>query len=397
MKFDSELNVDLLRHQVGTIEGSIQASIKIWETAAWQFISSYEVALLRFKSTIEKQEEIERKAVDYAFTALALAGGNLLTATIAKGIEGYIYDKSLSFVCKNNLETIFNRVYSNESVRSIIGGAVKKGEDALLQSVVNTIKENVRQYKYKNEPSKNSSICVLSGMMTYVANKGETLRRAIRVSANAYINAVGTNFEQRRLADYNNMISEIINCKFMFPPDIDAVSSAGGQFSEQRAARVQEKIELSMYLARLMDTDVLVQRYMNSPAIKKTHVRTSINYSPSQIGYPNTLPERIDAYNNTGLIEQKVVYSSYGSKVAEELNRLANKIYNQGNIVEVTAWTGSRPSRESLVKAENLANILGQPYHQPFVGSDRPILTRDSGLFGLTEAQKKVIKQNSKY
>ncbi|ABC29906.1 hypothetical protein HCH_03143 [Hahella chejuensis KCTC 2396] len=396
MALDPDLSEGLVNDQFTRVTQDILLASKRWEASVWEFMSSYEVALLRFKATIQSQEELERKAVDYAFTALALAGGGIITASVARSIEKYVYDKSLSFVCKNNLETVFNRVYANEKVKSIVGGIIKKGEDALSQKIIGAIKGGVGKYQYVKTPTNNSEMSVLSGMMYYIKHKASLLSDALRDAAESYLISVGTRFESYRLDNYNNTISEVIGCKYMFPPFTDS-SGSKASFSQQMKDRVQEKIELSMYLARLLDCDTLVQRYENSPLVKSTNVRTPIYHSPSQVGYPNTLPERAQSYNNTGLIGQRVVYSPYGYKVAEQLNRLANKIYNNGNIVEFSYWRGTRPTAESLVKAESLANILGQPYNQHLVGSDRPILPRDSKLLGLTERQKKVIKQNSRF
>ncbi|MDG9672185.1 hypothetical protein ONV78_30925 [Hahella sp. CR1] len=396
MALDPDLNEGLVKNQFLRITQDILLASERWEASVWEFMSSYEVALLRFKATIQSQEELEKKAVDYAFTALALAGGGIMAASVARSIEKYIYDKSLSFVCKNNLETIFNRVYANEKVKSIVGGIVKKGEEALAQKIVGAIKDGVGKYRYSKSPTNNSEMTVLSGMMHYIKYNSSLLSDTLRGATESYLSSIGTNYEKPRLDNYNNTVSEVIGCKYMFPPFTNKTGNKAS-FSQQMKDRVQEKIELSMYLARLLDCDVLVQRYESSPHAKSTNVRTPIYYSPSQVGYPNTLPDRAQSYNSTGLIEQRIIYSPYGSKVAEQLNKLASKIYNNGTIVEFSNWRGSRPTAESLVKAENLANILGQPYNQHLVESDRPILPRDAKLLGLTERQKKVIKQNSRY
>ncbi|WP_431689413.1 hypothetical protein [Hahella sp. NBU794] len=393
------LSLAQVQYQVIKISQAVTNATAHWEAATWEFASNYDRALIRFKSVIDNQKELEKKAVDYAFTAMSLVGGSVLTATIAKSIKGYLYDKSLSFVCNNNLEKTFNNVYTNEKVRSIVGGLYSEAERAVGQRMVSSIKDSIKRYEHMSKAPENSSFSALSGMMSYIKHRQADLDDALNNSAESYLNSIGTKFEKARFDGYNKIVSEILNCKFMYPPKR---ASASHEFeisdsSQGAISKIQERIELSMYIAKLLDTDSVVRCYAPDPKRKVFREEKPIHSAPSEVRYPNNIPYRGQGHNGE-LTMQYIKYSDYGRKVGEELNRLADKLYNRGQIIK-TGWIlpSAVPDRYALRKAESLANILGQPYSQSFIPSDKPVISTDSYLLNLTEYQKSVIKKNSRY
>ena len=307
-----------------------------WEINAIDpYAKAWIAAFESYKSTLNMQKEkdaaIAALKLKLAMIALSLCGGGLLTAAFGSAAAKTLAtDAAIDIICRKNMENAFkaaNFIATNKTASFIAGKIWDEAESGVSGVIDDAIKAKFAQ----NEASFPSIGKFRSELDMYISLSGFVKSGADKVNDIA-IKVRDDN--KQKTPDKLQAIESLKRSHFWNAPETNTLSPT-----------TADEIELSMYLALVMDSDRVVTSVQAWRSISdgmghgveyywKQTGDSSIEESPWSKSYPSS------QYGNER--RQDIVFTEIGDLIQDRMNELhrqkfGNKFIDGRSIADVVA------------------------------------------------------------
>lgn len=285
-----------------------------WDSFAKNYGTAYNTAFKSFHAELKKQEQTRMKRremmLSFAFFALSLTGGSILTQVFGKAVAKEVAgDVALDIICKNNMDKAFKAAHfvaDNKTAQFAIGALWDEAGSQITNAVKNKLKENSSAFpalkKFASDP-----INVQNKLENYIES--------------AYRAMIDTGARFRDNSSESN--SQEALAKLLKSPFIAAAPRVGLD-----TERTRIEIELTLFLRYLLELD-FIQRYHymdHGRSYRRNNLGTPkpIDKSPWSRGYPKY---KVTSSGMGNVRYQEVNYRQIELNVEEHIEKLYKPIF----------------------------------------------------------------------
>jgi hypothetical protein len=285
-----------------------------WDSFAKSYGTAYNTAFKSFHAELKKQEQTRMKRremmLSFAFFALSLTGGSILTQVFGKAVAKEVAgDVALDIICKNNMEKAFkvaHFVAENKTAQFAIGKLWDEAGSQITSAVKDKLKENSSAFpeiqKFANDPIN-------------VQNK---LENYIEHAYRAMIDAGAKFRDNISQSDSQEALEKILKSPF--------ISAAPRTGIDESKTRIE--IELTLFMRYILELD-FIQKYHymdHGKSFKRSNLGTPrpIDKSPWSRNYP-----KYKVTSNGGSVRyQEINYRQIELNVEEHIEKLHKPVFN---------------------------------------------------------------------
>ena len=292
----------------------IDLSVDRWRTEVGNpYLESYTVGYTQFTKTLDEQKEEDKQAGEFFIAAASICTGSLLAASIAKATLSRLGRRSLILIGGRQLATTYRNLYTTVSGFEPATFAIGKVYEALQGKLKDRAKESI------TEALQRMSRIVSPEPLVRVLQM-DTLLRTHVIAAKETAQAIEADHKTND-SEKNALYDKLRQAPLANKPQV---------FKSPLPGTLAEKIELTFYLGKLLDSDELItwpastaNEYGYSPPGKSVPIQEL----PSSPKYPHPA---VPKPTYTALIpeHQSVGITRPGGRIQNRIDELCKKIFN---------------------------------------------------------------------
>ena len=290
--------------RVGHLRGVLDDNFDKWKVAVTNpYVIAYSNAYQGYTDTMKAQAEADKARAELFVTVASVVTGSILMATFAETSYRVIASNAaLSFVCNRNLERTFNAMAvaaGSKTFMFALGKTLDQVDDAVGKAVKDSVTKLLQTSDVKKSDPASKSAELDSALR---------LHRIAAMETAKHVEASTTMSEAKKNAAFAHLLAAPI-CR---PPG-----------TANDAGKLAEKIELSIYLKMILDSDELVDwpAYYGGPSRQPTGSHP-IPQLPSAPDYPHPAVPTSGAGQTIG-------YSRPGGSVRDRVDILHKAVFNE--------------------------------------------------------------------
>lgn len=334
------LHPDTLDHEITPLY--TDPNLRWRRTVVLPYGGAYRQAYDSFKAVMEEQarsyEEIEKLKFELAMSALAIAGGSVLTAVFAdSALKVAAKEMALDYVCKRNMERTFSAMHFVETnaVPSFIAGQVwDMSEKAVLD-----------EFKKRLEPKTGN----YTGLQQAVQKPDEILESLEKFNLELRERGIDFILFVRGLTLPHDVKVKIVKnallSKYLSPPRIE-IDKQG----------LIPKIELTLFMQMITYSDKV--RYTSMMPARSRKGRPKVTFRDI------TVPSTSVDYPESSFLTKDVVMPGVGNIIMKHIDALHAKLYNGASFFtsgEYWNWEFKNEEVKSIVsRAEKKLDMLAR-------------------------------------
>lgn len=307
------------------------------------YIRAYDRAYDNYQKALKEQSERDKAEAELLVLAASVLTGSVMMAAFATTSLRTVAGRALLHViCERNLDRTFNALHAvsnNKVAMFAIGAILDEAGSRVTKQVQDAANDLMVRNSVATSPTALNYMTRIQDFMDSNEICARTVANAVRASALSE-------------AEKHRMVARLEAAPFYNPP-------ASARIDE---VRLSEKMELSMYMVAILDSDTLVKTEGHSsmgqfPAMPRM-TEQPIQKSPSARDYPQaTMPQYsygyVGPYQHVGITE---LGSGLRRKVDELYGRtIGGRFYQDRGLFN----GGPSTTHTELVKAETTLDRLG--------------------------------------
>ena len=311
------------------------------------YIRAYDDAYAKFQAKIAEQRAADLARAQLLITAVSIATGSLLMAAFASSsVRTVAGQQALNFICNRNMERTFNAVHwvvSRKWANFAVGEILTRVQGALQSKFDDAIKKSIE----------GNSALRTESVINYLTH----IEDFIDINASlAHTTAALTRDSGAPTSVKDTVAMTLEAAPFANPPTASVVTEA----------RLAQKMELSFYMAAILNSDYIQQStfhgMVRGGGVMTTGARRPIDQLPDARDYPRATSRAVP--NRPAMTEyQTPKVDTMGGEIRDRVDELHTSVFG-------TSFYGDdgwfyQSTHQDLVRAQQTLNRIGNIMQPP--------------------------------